>query len=64
MVPYISGTIHHDCDFWYTCVKWNGWGDRVKGQKMIHNDQFQSVTLYISETVDQIIKSFGNHQEL
>ena len=31
----------------------------VKGQKVVHNYQFQSVTLYISRTVDYIIKIFG-----
>ena len=31
----------------------------VKRQKMTQNDQFQSVTLYISGTVDHIIKVFG-----
>ena len=30
----------------------------VKGQKMIHNYQFQSATLHISRTVDHIIKIF------
>ena len=33
----------------------------VKGQKMTHNHQFQSVSLYISTTVDHIIKIFGTH---
>ena len=33
-------------------------GEVVKGQKMTHNYQFQSVTLYISTTVDHIIKIF------
>ena len=32
---------------------------RKKGKKMTYNYQFQSVTLYISGTVDHIIKSFG-----
>ena len=31
----------------------------VKGQKMTHNYQFQSVTLNISRTVDHIIKIVG-----
>ena len=31
---------------------------QVKGQKMAHNYQFQSVTLYISGTVDHIIQDF------
>ena len=31
----------------------------VKRQKMTQNDQFQSVMLYISGTVDHIIKVFG-----
>ena len=30
----------------------------VKGQKMTHNYQFQSVTLHISRTVDLITKIF------
>ena len=33
-----------------------GWG--LKGQKVTHNYQFQSVTHYISRTVDRI-KIFG-----
>ena len=35
-----------------------GWGG-VKGQKVTHNYQFQSVTIYISRAVDHIIKIFG-----
>ena len=34
-------------------------GGRVKGQKMTHNYQFQSVTLYISRNVDHIMKIVG-----
>ena len=30
-----------------------------KGKKMTHNCQFQSVTLYISRTVDHIMKIVG-----
>ena len=58
--------------FWYTCVTWylqqvfsffqnaDFWVFRgVKRQKMTHNYQFQSVTLYISRTVYHIIKMFG-----
>ena len=36
-----------------------GDGGGVKRQKMIHNYQFQSVTLYTLTTVDHIIKIFG-----
>ena len=42
--------------FWF--FGFLGEGD-VKKQKMTHNDQFQSVALYISGTVDHIIKIFG-----
>ena len=54
------------CKIIFFCFSEGGMdgGDRVKGQKAIHNYQFQSVTLYISGTVDHILKSFGNHQEL
>ena len=31
-------------------------GEGVKGQKIIHNYQFQSVTLFMSRTIDHIIK--------
>ena len=41
--------------FWFFWV----FRGKVKGQKMNHNYQFQSVTLYISTTVDHIIKSVG-----
>ena len=34
-------------------------GGGVKGQKLTHDYQFQFVTLYISRTVDHIIKIFG-----
>ena len=34
-------------------------GGRVKGQKMTHNYQFQSVTLYISRTIDHSMKIVG-----
>ena len=34
-------------------------GGRVKGQKMTHNYQFQSVTLYISRTIGQHMKIVG-----
>ena len=34
-------------------------GRKVKGQKMTHNYQFQSVTLYISRTVDHIMNIIG-----
>ena len=64
----------YDCGFWYTCVKWwylqqlfsflknaNFWvfRGRVKRQKMTRYDQFQSVTFYISRTLDHIIKIFS-----
>ena len=39
--------------FWI--FRW-GEGGRVKGEKMTHNYQFHSVTLYISRTVDHMIK--------
>ena len=65
----------YDCGFWYRCEKddissnffcffkivifwvfrWGG-GKRVR---MTNNYQFQSVTLYITRTVDHIIKIFG-----
>ena len=60
-----------DCDFWYTCAKWLylhyfffifskfwffGFSGRVKGKKITQNYQFQSFTLYISGTVDHIVK--------
>ena len=35
-----------------------GFTGGVKEKKMTHTYQFQSVTLYISETVDHIIKIF------
>ena len=63
----ISGTVPH-CGF---CVKWYLWQffrffkiliflvfKGVEGQKITHNYQYQSVTLYISRTVDHIIKIF------
>ena len=68
--PYLI----YDCGFWYTCVKWwylqqlfsflknsNFWvfRGRVKRQKMTRYDQFQSVTFYISRTLDHIIKIFS-----
>ena len=37
-------------------------GGRVKGQKLIHNYQFQSVTLYSSRNVDHI-NIFGTEME-
>ena len=64
----------YDCGFWYICVKWwylqqlfsflknsNFWvfRGRVKRQKMTRYDQFQSVTFYISRTLNHIIKIFS-----
>ena len=64
----------YDCGFWYTCVKWwylqqlfsflknsnfSVFRGRVKRQKMTRYDQFQSVTFYISRTLDHIIKIFS-----
>ena len=51
----ISGTIH-DMIFIYGSHK-------RKTQKLTHNYKFQSVTvtLYISRTVDHMIKKFGTH---
>ena len=43
--------------FWFSGFFGEGGGD--KGQKMTHNYQFQSVTLYFSGTVDHIINIFG-----
>ena len=48
--------IFQNSDFMVVVFFWGGWG--VKEQKVTHNYPFQSVTLYISITVD-IIKIFG-----
>ena len=44
--------------FFKILIFWVFRGTGVKGQKMTHYYQFQSVTLYISRTVDHIIKIF------
>ena len=56
---HISGTVHHMIVFWHTCLKWYlhlfstffkiviFWAFWGKGQKMTHNYQFWSVTLYL-----------------
>ena len=51
-VLHISGAIH---DTFLIYGRRGG----LKMQKMTHNYQFQSVTLYISRTVDHMIKIFG-----
>ena len=72
LTPYLRNCTSYNCGFWYTCVKWwylqhfffifsKFWFFGVfrgegKGQKMTHNCQFQSTTLYISKTVDHITK--------
>ena len=68
---YLKNRTLYDFGFWYTSVKsylqqfFHFFKiliflvcKRVKGQKITHNYQFQSVTSYISRTVDQI-KIFG-----
>ena len=76
LFPYLGNRTSLDCGFQYTCIKWLylqqffifpkfwffGFLGR-RGQKMTHNYQFQSVTLYISGTVDHIIKIFGTMAE-
>ena len=71
LFPYLGNRTSLDCGFQYTCIKWLylqqffifpkfwffGFLGR-RGQKMTHNYQFQSVTLYISGTVDHTIKIF------
>ena len=69
---YLKNHASYDCDFWYMCkmmispgifhffkilIFWFLRG--VKGQILTSNYQFQSVTLYISGTVDHIIGIFG-----
>ena len=49
--------INSDC--YFLVIFWLFNGGRVKVQKMTHNYQFQSVTLYISRTVDHILKIVG-----
>ena len=63
----MKGTAHHIIGIFGTHVQSSvfsaflgrGEGGGVKGQKLTQNYQFQSVTLYISGTVDHIIKIFG-----
>ena len=45
--------------FFEILIFWVFRREGVKGQKMTHNHQFQSISLYISTTVDHIIKIFG-----
>ena len=40
--------------FWFFCFLGGG----IKGKKMTHSNQFQSVKFYISRTIDHIIKIF------
>ena len=67
--------VSYVCGFWYMSIKWwylqqfssffqnsdflGFYGGRLKKQRKTHYYQFQSVTLYISKTVDHIIKIFG-----
>ena len=83
LTQYIRNCTSYDCGFWYRCVKWwylqqvfsffsKFWffgflEGGVKGQKMTHNYQFQSVTLFISRTVTTVICSYpgqGTWQDL
>ena len=49
--PYLLSSLFMILEGW----KGGGGARWVKGQKMTHNYQFQSVTLYILGTVDHII---------
>ena len=65
LTPYLRNHTSYDCGFscaiffFKILIFWVFRGVGVKGQKMIHNYQFQSVTLYILKTVDHIINIFG-----
>ena len=50
---YLRNRLLYYCDFSYTCAKGG------QGQKMTKNFQFQSITLFISGSVDHIMESFG-----
>ena len=63
-IPHMIGFLVHLCKmimspavFFIFSKKVLEWW--VKGQKMTHNYQFQSVLFYISRTEDHIIKIFG-----
>ena len=50
---YLRNRLLYYFDFSYTCAKGG------QGQKMTKNFQFQSITLFISGSVDHIMESFG-----
>ena len=67
--PYLRNRTSYDYGFWYTFAKW--WYFQhffffffhffkiLMNEKKTYNYQFQFVTLYISGTVNHIIKIFG-----
>ena len=58
-IPHMIVVFHAQFFFFKILIFWVFRGVGVKGQKMVHNYQFQSVTLYILKTVDHIINIFG-----